>query len=148
MVKTLPAMQETWVWSLGWEDLLGEGMATHSSTFGWRIPWTEGPGGFLVSQRVRHDWATKHRAQRFINDRTTAPVSAAFRILAPARSLMWVHGVSSEFLPASVLSCFNSDTIPVVAALSTCLSPLVCFSHRRENCPVGPQAAFLGFSSS
>ena len=41
MVKNLPAMQETRVWSLGWEDPLGEGMATHSSILAWRIPWTE-----------------------------------------------------------------------------------------------------------
>ena len=38
-------MQETWVRSLGWEDLLEEGMATHSSILAWRIPWTEEPGG-------------------------------------------------------------------------------------------------------
>ena len=44
MVKTLPAMQETWVRSLGWEDPLEEGMATHSSILAWRIP-TEEPGG-------------------------------------------------------------------------------------------------------
>ena len=43
VVKNLPAMQETWVWSLGWEDPLEEGMATHSSIFVWRIPWTEEP---------------------------------------------------------------------------------------------------------
>ena len=44
-VKNLPAMQETLVRSLSWEDLLEEGMATHSSILAWRIPWTEGPGG-------------------------------------------------------------------------------------------------------
>jgi len=44
MVKNLPAMQETWVGSLGWEDLLEKGMATHSSILAWRIPWTEEPG--------------------------------------------------------------------------------------------------------
>ena len=44
-VKNLPAMQETWVQSLGWEDLLEKGMATHSSILAWRIPWTEEPGG-------------------------------------------------------------------------------------------------------
>ena len=41
MVKNLPTMQETWVQSLGWEDLLEKGMATHSTIPGWRIPWTE-----------------------------------------------------------------------------------------------------------
>ena len=41
MVKNLPAMQETRIQSLGWEDPLEKGMATHSSTLAWRIPWTE-----------------------------------------------------------------------------------------------------------
>ena len=40
LVKNLPAMQETWVRSLGWEDALEKGKATHSSTLAWRIPWT------------------------------------------------------------------------------------------------------------
>ena len=57
MEKNLPAMQETWDQSLGWEDLLEEGMATHFSILAWRIPWTEEPGGLqsMESQRVRHD---------------------------------------------------------------------------------------------
>ena len=45
MVKNLPAMRETWVRSLGWEDPLGEGMATLSNILAWGIPWTEEPGG-------------------------------------------------------------------------------------------------------
>ena len=59
-IKRLPAMQETQVWSLGWEDPLEKEMATHSSVLAWRIPWTEEPGGLqsMGSQRVRHDWAT------------------------------------------------------------------------------------------
>ena len=44
-VKRLPAMQETWVRLLGWEDLLEEEMATHSSILAWKIPWTEESGG-------------------------------------------------------------------------------------------------------
>ena len=62
MVKNLPAMQETWVRFLGWEDPSEKGMATHSSILAWRIPWTEKPGGLqsMGLQRVRHDWATKH----------------------------------------------------------------------------------------
>ena len=54
MVKTLPALQETWVWFLGWEDPLEKGMATHSSILAWRIPWTEETGGLQSkgSQRV------------------------------------------------------------------------------------------------
>ena len=51
---------ETRVQSLGWKDLLEEGMATHSSILAWRIPWTEDPGGlqFMGSQRFRYYWAT------------------------------------------------------------------------------------------
>ena len=45
MVKDQPAMWETWVQSLGWQDALEKEMATHSSTLAWKIPWTEEPGG-------------------------------------------------------------------------------------------------------
>ena len=45
MVKNLPAVQETWVQSLGWEDSLEKEIATHSSILVWEIPWTEEPGG-------------------------------------------------------------------------------------------------------
>ena len=57
MVKNLPAMWETWVQSLGWEDSLEKGMATHSSILAGRIPWTEEPGRLQStgSQRVGHD---------------------------------------------------------------------------------------------
>ena len=56
-VKKLPAVQETQVRSLGQEDPLEKGMATHSSILAWRIPWTKKPGGLqsLGLQRVRHD---------------------------------------------------------------------------------------------
>ena len=57
MVKKLSGMQETWVRSLGQEDPLGKGMATHSSILAWKIPWTEELGGLqsMGSQRVGHD---------------------------------------------------------------------------------------------
>ena len=59
-VKCLPAMQETWVQFLGWEDPLEEEVATHSYTRAWKIPWTMEPGRLqsMGSQRVRHNWAT------------------------------------------------------------------------------------------
>ena len=57
MVKCLHTMQETWVQSLGWEDLLEKEMATHSSILAWKIPWMEEPGRLqsMGSQRVGHD---------------------------------------------------------------------------------------------
>ena len=58
LVKDLPAVQETRVWSLGWEDALEKEMAAHSSTLAWKIPWMEEPGRLqsMGSQRVGHDW--------------------------------------------------------------------------------------------
>ena len=57
-VKNPAAMQETWIWSLGWEDPLEKGMATYSSILAWKIPWAEEPGRpqSMVSQRVERDW--------------------------------------------------------------------------------------------
>ena len=56
-VNNLPAVQETWVQSLGWEDPLEKEMATHSSILAWEIPWTKEPDGLqsMGSQRIGHD---------------------------------------------------------------------------------------------
>ena len=60
MIKNLPTMQDTWVQSLGQEDPLEKGMATHSGILAWKIPWTEEPGKLksIESPTVRHNWAT------------------------------------------------------------------------------------------
>ena len=60
LVKNLPAMQQTQIQFLGWENPLEKEMATHSSIFAWRIPWTKESGGLqsMRSQRVRQDWVT------------------------------------------------------------------------------------------
>ena len=55
MVKNLPIMQETRVWSLGWDDPLEMGMATHSGIPSWRVPWTEEPGGLRSIQSKESD---------------------------------------------------------------------------------------------
>ena len=62
LIKNLPAMQNMWVQCLSWEDLLEEGMATHSSILPRRIPWTEDPGGLqpMGSQRVTTEQWNKH----------------------------------------------------------------------------------------
>ena len=63
MVKTLPAMQETQVRSLGPEDPLEKETATHSGILAWEIPWTEEPGGlqYMGSQRVGHNLVTQQQ---------------------------------------------------------------------------------------
>jgi len=78
--KNLPAMQETQVQSLGGEDLLEKGMATHSCTPAWRIPWTEEPGRLhsMGLQRVGHNWATT----------TSGPASQQLTWVSPPRYLM------------------------------------------------------------
>ena len=58
MVKCLPTMRETQVWSLGWEDPLEKEMATHSSTLAWKIPWMECGRLSPRGRRVGNDWAT------------------------------------------------------------------------------------------
>ena len=60
LVKNLPAVQQTQLWSLGWEDPLEKEMVTHSSILAWKISWTEEPAGlqFMGLQRIGHDWVT------------------------------------------------------------------------------------------
>ena len=64
-MKNLPAMQGTWVRSLGWKDLLEKGTATHSSILAWEVPWAEEPGGLqsMGLQKVGHDGATKQKLE-------------------------------------------------------------------------------------
>ena len=68
-------MRETWAPSLGLEDPLEEGMATHSSILARRVPWTEEPGGLqsMGSQRVGHDWPRKHRAHTRVTEPNRFP---------------------------------------------------------------------------
>ena len=95
--------QETRVGSLGWENPLEEGMATHSSIFAWRIPWTEEPGGLqsIKLQRVGHDWSylvhapTHIIGMGYIYDRKT--IAAFFVVVvawhvgsnSPTKDLTW-----------------------------------------------------------
>ena len=83
MVKNLPAKWETWVWSLGWEDILKMEMATHSSILTWKISWTEEPGGLLSmrSQRVRHNWATEHFYFQTLTSSTKIKTSISNKIV-------------------------------------------------------------------
>ena len=69
MGKNLPAMQETQVWSLGWEDSLEKGVAIHSSILDWRIPWIEEHGELqsMGSQRAGHDWVTNTHTHSISN---------------------------------------------------------------------------------
>ena len=95
MVKNLPAMQETQVQSLGREDPLENGTATHSSTLAWKTPWTEEPGGL----RVRHDWVTNTS----LFGKLDVQDAEEEDVIAGCRDVIWVHETpvpTHLFIPA------------------------------------------------
>ena len=95
------------VWSLGQEDSPEEGMATHSSIFGWEIPWTEKPGGLQStgSQRVRHDWSRKEAGHR----RMHVSVTVFLKEVS-----IWISGpIKADELP----QCGQSPSDPFRASI-------------------------------
>ena len=113
MVKTLPAMQETWVQSLGWDDPLEKEMETHSSILAWRIPRTEERGRLqsMGWQRVGHDWATSlslslsecacvhvcaHSCLTLCDPMDCSPLGSSVQGIFQARILEWVAVSSSR----------------------------------------------------
>ena len=108
MVKNLPAMQDTWVWSLGQEDPLEKGKATHSSMPAWRIPWTEEPAGYSPwGHRVRHDWATN----------TSLSLRCTWFFFSGFWVGMLIHLLS--FIPIYGHKVFMVMNCPAVTALNT-----------------------------
>ena len=100
LVKNQPATWETWVWSLGWEDILEEDMATHPSVLAWRMHMDRGAWWAPVwgSQRVGHDWAAKHSARRQQQDlywRLTQ-VSVLLLLFSRSRRHMFVEKESKD----------------------------------------------------
>ena len=110
-VKNPPAMWETWVQSLGQEDPLEEGMATHSSIFAWRIPWTEEPGEpqSMRSPRVRHDWETKHTALLLLGGGVISLL--VWTICNPLSPLLVFHLWEESFTSARLLKVLLSLTL-------------------------------------
>ena len=109
MVKNLSAVQETEVWSLGWEDLLEKAMAPHSSIFAWRIPWTEGPDGWqsMGRQRVRHRWVTDTHTHHLPGK----PGTCSFLHVVLIHRLLWwlnkVMGIKHQHCPLYSNNWFN-----------------------------------------
>ena len=102
-VKNLPAVWETQVWSMGQEDPLEKRMATHSSILGWRIPWTEEPGGSMQLQRVEHEWATNtHTHSLLVTESPECALSPTCEVTLGGRAgaCAWVvvNSVYSEIL--------------------------------------------------
>ena len=106
MVMNLPAVQRSQVLSLGQEDPLEKGMATHSNILAWRIPWTEETGGLQSTgpQRVRHNWETS-LYNTLLSGRGS---STSF----PFSSLHWYYGFYFWNLYLSII--FFSDLMSVI----------------------------------
>ena len=132
MVKTLPAIPETRVWSLGWEDPLEKRMTTCSSILAWRIPWTEKPGGLLsmVLQRAGHDWVTNTESKKghWLSLQLVVaslkfppcPAYSCFHTLLPGGGGTVGHGCRDEIICRSCSeSCFHWSS----TYLKACLQP-------------------------
>ena len=98
LVKNLPAMQETWVWSLGWEDLLEKEMAAHSSILAWRIPWT-------VHGITKNSWWLRHYGNYTSKAMIYMPLSQ--HVNYPSGRKEKAHVMFTKFLPG-ILLCSKS----------------------------------------
>ena len=108
LLKSLPAMRKTWVWSLGQEDPLEKEMATDSSTPAWKIQWTEEPEGlqFMGSQRIRLNWAT------FTREGNGTPLQYSCLENPRDRGTYWaaVYGVAQSWTRLKRLSSSSSSS--------------------------------------
>ena len=95
MVKNLPAIQETQLQSLSWEDPLEKGMATHSNTLAWRIPWTEESGGVYSPWGGCKESDTTEQLTHTPKGHTGSRVSVQKNMSVP-REKFWVHQDSPD----------------------------------------------------
>ena len=132
-IKNPPAMWETWVQSLGWEDPLEKGMATHSSILAWRIPWTEGPGRLqsMGSQRVGHNWMT------FTLNPVDGGMRSEINSVTNILRIVYVFSVTgcseTEGSDGPVLKGFSSGT-SVVGKVGQEKSTLFQWYNEKESC--------------
>ena len=107
--KNLPVVQETRIWSLGGEDPLEKGMATHSSILAWRIPRTEEPGRpqSMRLQRVGNDWVTYTPKKQSLNLQSADSYSQSFYILGILSNLEMTESVWEDVhrLPTNRIWC-------------------------------------------
>ena len=118
-VKNLPAMQETLVWSLGWEDAMEKRMATHSSILAWRIPQTEEPAGLqsIWVQSVRADWMTN----TFLQSCHQLPITSS-------RKFEIVCYALSGPPPASLAFTLTANSLSICFALHPSRCSMFCLS--------------------
>ena len=139
MVKNLPAVQETQVQSLGQEDPLKKGMATHSSILVLRVPWAQGPGRLLSmgSQRVGHDWETFIfiHTQEYLDSKRSEVGLASGRVESRnSDELIWTHlfPVSWVCIPLCRLHSQASHSCPQQLHLYVCRPKLIMSDGREQ----------------
>ena len=152
-VNNLPAMQESWVQSLGRKDSLEKEMATHSSTLAWKIPWTEEPGRLqsMESQRVGHNWTTS-LSYFPLEPSSIRLLSLPVHQNSFCQGHHWPHTArSSDQTTSSVLLSRNPAYIvflPFFPSWNTLLTFRTMFSFDSPPCSSGTSIHFFaGFSS-
>ena len=116
-VKSLPAMWGARVWSLGWEDPLEKGIATHSSILAWKISWIEEPGGLqsTASQKVRHDWTTSlSLSPALLADSLLAELPGKpYKQNTSCEMLGWMNHKLESRLPRGISTALDMQMIPL-----------------------------------
>ena len=119
-------MQDSAVQSLGQKDPLAEGMATHSSILGWKIPWTEEPGGLqsMESWRVGHNWAIKYTWVFIATCGLSCPEACGIlscltsdQVCVPCSGRQTLNHWTTREVPQRILSssCFMSPWLPILS---------------------------------
>ena len=141
-------MKETWVWSLGWEDLLEEELATHFRILAWKIPWTEEPGGLQTTglQRVRHNWVTE---KAHINHKQGELESSMYESWVQLLSCVWLFATPLTAARQASLSITSSWSLLKLMSIDchpTISSSVIPFSFRLQSFPASgsfPRSQFF-----
>ena len=153
MVKKLPATRETQVRSLGWEDPLEKGMATHSSILTWRIPWTEEPGGLYspwghkeldtteqITLSLSLGWIQLDLLMGWIwgkKDRLKSGLGVRWMVLSTETGSVGLGEKQEPAVTSSFQGCRNSSSCPAGSA-SSC-SPNTAPTPNKPTSPLIPQ---------
>ena len=148
MITRLPTIQETWVQSLGQEDLLEKEMATHSSILAWKIPWMEEPGRLSStgSQRVGHDWVTSLMyIWKFVKDVMPSHL-LIFSCISCNKGILHNHSSNIEISKLILTQCYHLILDPIQVLPNTSVISFIRERSSSESCTVlSCQASLFSF---
>ena len=124
-------MQEMWVWSLGWEDILQEVRATHTSIPAWEIPWTEEPGGLQStgSQRVRQGLATEWKQKKRCTQANRQSSSHALLVFLSTNTYRFSTCIAIQKGSSPLPHSISGDGSPCLWRLPMLTYPLLLHNH-------------------